>query len=210
MILYIAGPYRGDVDANIQAAREAAISVWEAGHFALCPHLNTAHFELDCRVNDETYIERDLDVLVRCDGIIMLPGWEESAGAETEHEEALRQEMPVWYWPEIPERHPTERACPRQVRAFAATLGRIYRLHLRKNADYSPANILATGEIGLMTRLWDKTARLLNLYGWRIQVAGSRFEGPREAANESIEDSFIDAAAYAVIGLLLRKGEWGR
>lgn len=210
MIVYISGPYRGDVDANIQAAREAAIKVWEAGHTAICPHLNTAHFEDDCSLDDDRYVERDMDILARCDGILMLPGWEASVGARTEHAYALDLSLPVWRYPELPGPHPTEESCPRQCRAFIEEVMRLYRLHLSKNLDYGPASILGTGEIGLMARIWDKTARLLNLYGWRLRIEESVFERDSLPRFESVEDTLQDLAAYAVIGLLLREGIWGR
>lgn len=32
MLLYVAGKYRGDVDANIAAARKVAAELYKAGH----------------------------------------------------------------------------------------------------------------------------------------------------------------------------------
>lgn len=40
-----------------------------------------------------------------------------------------------------------------------------------------------------------------------IYIAGPYI--PKEPKNESIEDSLLDAANYSVIGLLLRRGQWG-
>jgi hypothetical protein len=102
VILYLAGKYRGDIDANIQAAREVAIKLWEAGHFALCPHLNTAHFEVDCACPEEAYLQGDLDILARCDAIVMLEAWLDSEGAKREHAHALKLGIPVYYWPDMP------------------------------------------------------------------------------------------------------------
>ena len=48
--------------------------------------------------------------------------------------------------------HPTEATSPRQVHEFINVIMRMYRIHLNKNADYSPSNILGTGEIGLTTQ----------------------------------------------------------
>lgn len=108
---------------------------------------------------------------------------------------------------------PMQRAeirCPQQCSAFIDLIMGLYRLHLKKNADYSPANILGTGEIGVITRLWDKIARLLYLYGFDIQISHSRFAAPRAPKNESIDDSLMDAAVYSIIGLLLRQDKWGK
>ncbi len=210
MLLYVSGritPVKNTtIDENIQAARIVAIALWEAGHAVICPHLNTAYFNEDCKVGFDDYIKGDLIMLARCDGIVMLKGWEDSRGAVIEHEYALGLGIPVFH--NIPALHPTERNAPKQAQAFAEILGKMYRVHLSKNADYSPANILGAGEIGLVTRLWDKIARLMNLTGFRISINESVFEKPKNPKNESVGDTYLDLATYGVIGLLLREGKW--
>jgi hypothetical protein len=214
MIVYIAGPYAanesGSIDDHIALARDAALKVWEAGHFAMCPHLNTSHFEEDSELTNKDYVDRDLWMVARCDAIVMLPGWQESRGATRERDYATVQDIPVYFFPDIPAPHPTEVLRPIQAEAFVNTVMKMYRVHLDKNADYSPANILGVGEIGLVTRLWDKMARLLNLVGFRMEIASSRFEAPLKPKNESIDDNLMDMAVYAIIGQLLRKGKWGK
>lgn len=95
LVVYICGPYGGDVDANIQRAREAAIAVWEAGHVALCPHLNTAHFERDCGCAEEEYLSGDLALLRRCDMVLAIDGWPQSEGACREVDAAETVRIPV-------------------------------------------------------------------------------------------------------------------
>lgn len=214
MIVYVAGKYSGetpdDITANIDAARKVAIQLWENGHAALCPHLNTAHFENDCACQYIDYLEGDFKLLARCDAILMLTGWEDSRGAVGEHTFAKERGIPVYYYPEIPPHHITEDKRPQQAARFIDTVMRMYRVHLDKNADYSPANIMGTGEIGLMTRTWDKIARLMNLMGFRVEVAQSKFEHPTAPKNESIDDTIMDLAVYAIIWQLYRKGAWGK
>jgi hypothetical protein len=106
--------------------------------------------------------------------------------------------------------HPTELKRPQQAQAFREILDEMYQVHLDKNADYSPANILGTGEIGLVTRIWDKVSRLMNLTGFRIEIASSCMEIPDEPMNESIDDTLMDLAVYAIIGMILRRGKWGK
>lgn len=98
MIIYIAGKYSGEIDKNIADARRVAIKIWEAGHVALCPHLNTANFEKDCTLEYDGYIKGDLKLLERCDAILMLKGWEESQGAQIELEYAESRGLPVYYY----------------------------------------------------------------------------------------------------------------
>jgi 5'(3')-deoxyribonucleotidase len=109
-----------------------------------------------------------------------------------------------------PGNHPTELRCPVQARAFKDLIEKMYQVHLDKNQDYSPANILGTGQIGLVTRLWDKIARLMNLNGFNIDVVHSSFKAPKSPKCESIQDTYMDAAVYAIIGMLLMEGKWGR
>lgn len=210
MIVYIAGPYRGDVQKNIASARKVAKEVWESGNVALCPHLNTAHFELDCSCCDQIYINGDLDLLARCDAIVMCPGWEQSKGSLGEHAYASERGIPIYIYPDMPDKHVTEKRAPDQCSAFIDAIMKMYRTHLRKNADYSPANILGTGDLGLVTRLWDKIARLMNLSGFKLSLEKSTYEKPLTPSNEAIDDTFEDLAVYGVIGMLLRKGMWGR
>ena len=85
-----------------------------------------------------------------------------------------------------------------------------YFIHVDKNKDYSSANILGTGEIGVMVRIWDKVARLMNLMGFRIKICSSKYEEPKLPKNESIEDTLLDLANYANIAFIIRKGDWAK
>lgn len=116
--------------------------------------------------------------------------------------EAVRLEQPT------EKQHVTEERFPEQCAEFKAITQNMYEVHLNKNADYSPMNILATGMVGLMTRMWDKMARMMNLAGFNIQTGA--FGEPKEAKNESFTDSLIDIANYAIITLIYLKKKWGR
>jgi len=67
---------------------------------------------------------------------------------------------------------------------------------ISKQHDYGHDNILGFGDKGIVVRLWDKISRLKNLI---YNVDGS---SPK---HESIQDTFIDVAGYAIIGLMLQK-----
>lgn len=210
MLLYVAGKYRGDVDSNIASARKVAAELYKAGHNVICPHLNTSKMDEDTNLPDEFWLSSTLELLARCDGIVMVPGWEDSEGATKELDYAIAHNISVTYFPDIPALHPTELKSPVQCKAFLEMVMSMYRLHLSKNADYSPMNILGTGEIGVLVRLWDKIARLLNLLGFRIRAEFVGFEASRSPKHEAIEDTYHDAAVYSIIGLLLRQGKWGK
>lgn len=109
-----------------------------------------------------------------------------------------------------PGTHITELRRPVQARAFREIIEQMYIVHLNKNADYSPANILGPGELGLMTRTWDKVSRLMNLMGFRIEISASSFTMPEKPKCESIDDSVMDMTVYGIIWQLYRKGAWGK
>jgi hypothetical protein len=212
MLIYVSGRYSGDIDTNIEAAAQVASELWKKGHAVICPHLNTAHFEQRCsEVTYETYINGDLNMIARCDGMVMVPGWETSPGAREESDYAHALKIPVWYYPDLPELHVTELRSPLQARGFREIIGKMYRVHLDKNADYSPANIAGPGELGLATRIWDKCTRMMNLLGFTIAVTCSEHVDPAKTPkNEPLEDTYMDLAVYGIIGLLFRQGKWGK
>ena len=81
-----------------------------------------------------------------------------------------------------------------------AILSELRSIMMKKQADYGPLNIaLAPGGPmnGLRVRMYDKLARLNNLAD---KDATPNFE--------SIEDTLIDLANYAIIGLLVQRGQW--
>ena len=75
------------VAENINQIRKIAIEVWQQGHVALAPHLNTEHFEAEApNISDETWLAVTAEMLRRCDAILMSPNWKESEGAVAERE----------------------------------------------------------------------------------------------------------------------------
>lgn len=98
-LIYIAGPYRTSteygVKCNIYQAEQAALFVWRHGGAAICPHKNTAFFGGACP--DEVWLEGDLEIMRRCDGVYALEEWEQSKGAYKEVAEARRLGLPVFF-----------------------------------------------------------------------------------------------------------------
>ena len=225
MLIYVAGPYstHGDPDKNVQRAKEMALRLWKAGHAVICPHKNTQDFHKHGLTVDQI-IKGDLQMLLRCDAIYMLKDWEKSDGATYEFNYAVEHNIWIYFEPgaSCPESyvhvepesilpHPTEIRCPTQVQAFMSQLSHMYRVHMDKNADYSPANIMGTGELGTVVRLWDKMARLMSLYGFDLELSKpSKYTAPKDAKNESVEDTFADLANYGIIAKLLKDGTWGK
>lgn len=98
-VVYIAGPFRGknhwEIEQNIRRAEALALAVWRAGFAALCPHCNTRFF--DGAAQDEVWLTGDLEMLRRCDAVLMTPDWTISAGAKAEREEAIAEGIAVYH-----------------------------------------------------------------------------------------------------------------
>lgn len=98
-VVYVGGPFRGpsswDIEQNIRRAEELALEVWRLGVACLCPHTNTRFFQN--AAPDEVWLNGDLELLRRCDAMLMTQDWERSSGARKEVEFAKRLGIPVFY-----------------------------------------------------------------------------------------------------------------
>jgi len=100
---------------------------------------------------------------------------------------------------------------PNTCKEFEDIQSEMFELFLRKQADYGPTNVGMGSEvvdtddkvkrslIGLSVRMNDKVQRLLNL------TLNNKIPN-----NESLEDTFIDIANYAVMALIVQRKQWGR
>tara|TARA_R110000803_G_scaffold44601_3_gene94288 strand:- start:3449 stop:3799 length:351 start_codon:yes stop_codon:yes gene_type:complete len=104
-----------------------------------------------------------------------------------------------------------EKEFPVMSSEFKDCLAEMYRVFMYKQSDYGPGNIamgtqLATDEevrmslMALIVRMNDKINRLINL-------VIKKNEKPQ---NESVMDSFMDLANYAVIAKIVSEGKWGK
>lgn len=97
-LVYVAGPFRAsnawDIEQNIRRAEEISLEVWRLGAAAICPHTNTRFFQ--GAAPDKVWLEGDLEILRRCDYVVLAPNWESSSGTLAEIEEALRLDIPVF------------------------------------------------------------------------------------------------------------------
>jgi len=99
-VIYIAGPYRADstwgIKRNIRAAEEVGIAVMHMGAMPLIPHMNTAHW--DGLFPDEVFLAGTAALLLRCDAIVLCPGWNKSEGAKNELRLANMNDIPDFSW----------------------------------------------------------------------------------------------------------------
>lgn len=100
-VVYVAGPYRGldawEVERNIRRAETVALELWRMGAAPICPHTSSRFF--DGALPDDMFLRGDLAMLERCDGVVLVKGWEASAGTVAEVQHANKIGKPVFKWP---------------------------------------------------------------------------------------------------------------
>ena len=104
-----------------------------------------------------------------------------------------------------------EQKYPKMIDEFEDITHDMVQLFCMKQLDYGPKNIGMGKEVvetdeevkhsltGLSVRMNDKIQRMLNL----------TFNN-REPENESVEDTLIDIANYAVMALIVQRKLWGK
>ena len=94
-LIYVASPYAGDVEKNVEYAKQACRTVMESGHACFSPHLLYPSI-LDDAVPEERQagIEMGLTLLHRCDELWTF-GPVASSGKQAEIAEAERLHIPV-------------------------------------------------------------------------------------------------------------------
>lgn len=235
---YLAGPMTGLPEFNMHA-------------FNLCAeHLKAAGFEVHNPVavdaehgivlegtnghEEFDFLEamkRDLPLVMDADCVIVMPGWEESKGAQLEVHTALETGVPVYTilsQREIKTGSAPEASAPSRTRAgtgegenrvsssptnrhpnsarFHKLVQEIGDLHDRKQQDYGSdtdpfANVRASTEWGVPA--WVGALVRLNDKVTRLKS----FARKGSLANESAEDSMRDIAVYALIALVLYEQE---
>lgn len=104
-LLYIAGPYSDPdpihgVEQNVSRASAIALEAWRAGWAVICPHKNTYPFHHALDIPESTWLEGDIEMMLKCDAVMMIPGWDRSAGATNKMQTALFAGLLVLYYEE--------------------------------------------------------------------------------------------------------------
>lgn len=102
-VVYVAGKLtdpRGQwyEQANTQVAMMVAVDLWKMGFSVICPHANT--YFMGGAVPYEAFLAGDFEIIRRSDAVVMVPNWEQSPGARREKQEAEKEGIPVYHWPQ--------------------------------------------------------------------------------------------------------------
>lgn len=104
MTTYIAGPMTGYPEFNYPAFKAAAEELRARGFTVLSPTEHTNDDPPDSYTDERPYgyyLRCSLRLLLDCDEIVLLPGWEDSRGATLEREVAAALGMPITHWAAI-------------------------------------------------------------------------------------------------------------
>lgn len=98
-VVYVAGPLFGpndwEIRRHIHRAASLGYEVAKLGAYPVIPHTNTGSVFIGTKT-PEFWYEGTLELLRRCDAVILVLGWEDSKGSRAEFDEAKRLNMPVF------------------------------------------------------------------------------------------------------------------
>jgi hypothetical protein len=89
---YLSGPMTGLPDYNRPAFDEVAKNLREKGFAVFSPSEIGPRDQVMSR---SWYMRKDIQALLQCDAVMMLPDWEQSEGARLEFEIAKQLELPI-------------------------------------------------------------------------------------------------------------------
>lgn len=97
-VVYIAGPYRAstpwEIEQNIRRAEEVALEVALSGAMPLCPHTMTRFY--GGQATDEFWLAGTMELLRRSDAVMLVEGWQDSAGTLAEVDAADDLALPTF------------------------------------------------------------------------------------------------------------------
>lgn len=107
MRMYLSGPIAGRPNANKETFEHYAALVRMAGADPLLPSEVKPDHEGDCPPDPlkgadghswSCHLRADIQAMLQCDAVGMLPGWERSHGARLENTVAAASGLPVFYF----------------------------------------------------------------------------------------------------------------
>lgn len=208
--LYLAGPMRGLPLCNFPVFDEAQQTLEENGHVVASPAQHDREvlgFDPERDSLDDfdfaAAFTWDMRQVCECDSIVLLPGWEQSSGAQIEYRLARLLNKDICTYADG-----YLQPLAAGDAEFLKVLDVLGALHAKKATDYGTdtdpyANVRASQDwglrpwVGALARAGDKMQRLK-----QYAIRGT-------LANESAEDSMMDLAVYAIIALRLYREESG-
>ena len=95
-VIYIAGPYRGEIDKNVALAERRAAHLARLGVTFVCPHSNGRPHD-DLNLSEDYWIRMTMELMRRCDAVLVVGDWQGSSGTRGEIKEAYKMAKPVFF-----------------------------------------------------------------------------------------------------------------
>lgn len=92
LVLYLSGPMSGVPDYNRPLFHATAKRLRDEGYIVI----NPAEHELEDGATWEEYLHDDIELLLRCNAVAVLPDWKSSRGATFEVFIATKLGMPIY------------------------------------------------------------------------------------------------------------------
>lgn len=112
-VWYISGPMTGRPGHNFELFNRVEQALKLNGEKVLNP---ARHFDGDTTLDYATYIRADVEELMKCSDIMMLPGWGNSRGARLEYALAKALDLNIAYWEGASDTEPPETVAQSLVR----------------------------------------------------------------------------------------------
>jgi len=105
-LIFVSAPYTADgsrsgIEDNIARAEAISISLINEGWSVITPPKNTAHYErYEPLLQGKGYkfwLEFYIEILRRCDAIIMCSGWKDSTGCKGEYKYAMENGITIFF-----------------------------------------------------------------------------------------------------------------
>lgn len=84
-------------ERNISCARVMSAILWNLGFTVVCPHINAPGNVIGCNCSYDDYLAGDIQLMLRCNCVFMMPCWKSSKGAVVEHQTAINRRLPIFY-----------------------------------------------------------------------------------------------------------------
>lgn len=94
---------------------------------------------------------------------------------------------------------------------FQAIYAEAFHLLVEKQRRYGNSNIEQLGLHGVISRIsFDKVSRALKFMNGRVINGKVQLDEMDSQTDESLEDTLLDIANYALIAVALKRGVWGK
>jgi hypothetical protein len=104
-LLYLSGPFTSaseipgqTLETITKHASDVALKAWEARWSVISPHKNCYGYVPSHKMDYEKWMSGLVAQVVRCDAILLLPGWEKSKGCRIEMQVARDNHIPVFQY----------------------------------------------------------------------------------------------------------------